>query len=282
MRVPGGLVLWLTAPVAGFAPSIQSRTERPALSAFYEGGDPSDYDPTEIEGEKHATVDENEEDAIIRDALKRELLLLSSITNRGEFASKDEQNIVIDLVSQLEALNPTPNPAENSQGEWDLALSSTQFFRSSPFFQSIRMALNDPKMAENVFDIHDRATTASRIGRVRQTITNDSLESDVDLEVGVVPGLPFRVKGTVVTTAALKVTSPDMWELQVESTQVKGSNVPILNQFMDDLKLELPVSTAYQTLTGDVPKIPVKTYYIDEGLRISRDVDDNFFVWTRA
>jgi len=54
---------------------------------------PSDYDTEDLEGEKHSTVDYNEEDAEIREALKRELLLLSSVTNRGEYATVDEQNI---------------------------------------------------------------------------------------------------------------------------------------------------------------------------------------------
>jgi len=101
----------------------------------FAGDAPSDYDADDLQEEKTATVDLNEDDALIRDALKRELLLLSSVTNRGEYASLDEQNMLVDLVSQLEALNPTDRPAANSEGEWDLCLSSTQFFRSSPFFQ---------------------------------------------------------------------------------------------------------------------------------------------------
>jgi hypothetical protein len=59
--------------------------------------------------------------------LKRELLLLASVTNRGEYASADERDIAIDLVAQLEALNPTAEPAAHCEGEWDLCLSSTQF-----------------------------------------------------------------------------------------------------------------------------------------------------------
>lgn len=55
---------------------------------------PSDYDTDDLEDEKTATVDYNEEDAQIRDALKRELLLLSSVTNRGDYANVDEQNIL--------------------------------------------------------------------------------------------------------------------------------------------------------------------------------------------
>ena len=233
------------------------------LFAFDADEAPSDYDSEDLPGEKKLAVDENEEDALIRDSLKRELLLLSSVTNRGEYASQDEQNILIDLVAQLEALNPTANPASNSEGEWDLCLSSTQFFRSSPFFQSIRVAVGDSnkEIVENGFALHDFATTPSRVGRVRQTITADKLLSEVDLEVGFLPGLPIRVKGTVVTTASLSVASPDTLELQVENTHVSGSNLPLINQLLEDPKLDLPIKDIYQTIQGKVPVVPIKCFY---------------------
>ncbi len=229
--------------------------------AFDTDSAPSDYDFQDLTGEKAATVDENEEDASIRDALKRELLLLSSVTNRGEYCSKDEQNILVDLVAQLEALNPTASPARNCQGEWDLCLSSTQFFRSSPFFQSLRVAVNDKALINNGFDLHDRASTPSRVGRVRQTIDdNNLLTSSVDLQVGF-PLLPLRVEGTVVTTATMKVVSDDLAELQIVKTQVRGSNIPFLNEYLEDPRLDMPMGDLYQRLNGKVPVVPMKTYY---------------------
>jgi len=57
---------------------------------------------------------------------------------------------------------------------------------------------------------------------------------------------------------------------------------PVLNQFVDDLKLELPMSEIFSTLDGLNPVVPNKIFYLEEGLRISRDEDDNFFVFTRA
>lgn len=263
---------------------IGARGSKSALFQFYTESDPSDYDAADLTGEKSVAVDENEADSIIRDDLKRELLLLSSVTNRGEYASPDEQNIIVDIVAQLEALNPTADPASNCQGEWDLALSSTQFFRSSPFFQSIRVAMgeNNKAMAENAFDIHDRATTASRVGRVRQTISDTKLLSEVELEVGLLPGFPIRVKGTVITSATLDVVSPETWETRIIETHVKGSNIPIINEFLDDARFEIPVSNIYNTLQGQVPVVPMKTFYLDEGVRITRDIDDNIFVFTRA
>ena len=258
------------------------------IFAFYDEQSPSDYDTEQValSSEKRLVVDKREEDALIRDALKRELLLLSSVTNRGEYASADEQNMLIDLVAQLEALNPTPDPASlNSQcGDWDLCLASTQFFRSSPFFQSLRAAAGDSNqsMMQNAFDIHDRATTSGRVGRVRQTISPDELTSSVDLEVGLIPGLPIKVKGTVVTTASIVATGPESFELQIQKTSVTGSNIPLFNQWLDDLKLEVPMSDIFTTLAGSVPSVPNKIFYLDEGMRITRDQDDNFFVFTRS
>lgn len=78
------------------ARSLSSRSSAAAAAAAaarfrlgmstYEDEVPSDFNAEDLEGEKALSVDQNEEDAVIRDALKRELLLLSSITNRGEYA----------------------------------------------------------------------------------------------------------------------------------------------------------------------------------------------------
>lgn len=248
---------------------------------------PSDYDADDLESaEKTVSVDMDESDAIIRDELKRELILLASVTNRGSCASAEESNLVVDLVTQLEALNPTSNPADNCQGEWELCYSSTQSFRSSPFFLAIRSFLGDDKksIAESAFDIHDAATTASRVGKVRQIIdkNNNQLVSEYEVSVGILPGLPVKVKGTVITSAKLNVIRPESWELEVSGTKVKGSNVPFLDQYLDDSDLELPVGEAYKAISGSVPISTLKTFYVDEGLRITRDVDDNFYVFTRA
>jgi len=247
---------------------------------------PSDYDVSDLlPTEKQVSIDTDPNDALIRDELKRELLLLASVTNRGEFASREEKDILVDLVTQLEALNPSADPASLCMGEWDLCLCSTQAFRSSPFFQSIRAIFgNDSNamIAENAFNLHDQATSVGKVGKVRQCVKDSELISEVDLEVGLMGGLPFAVKGTVVTTASIDITGPETWETRVKTTQVKGSNLPFLDQFLDDNPVEVPVGDLYDKIRGDVPVAKLKTFYIDEGLRITRDVDDNFYVFSRA
>jgi len=266
-----------------------SQTQQRTSSLFSMPDDPypSDYDADDLEStQKKVSVDMNEEDAAIRDEIKRELILLASVTNRGTCAREEEKNLVVDLVTQLEALNPTADPALNSQGDWELCYSSTQSFRSSPFFLTIRAFLGEDNqaMADTAFTIHDRATTASRVGKVRQIIDKDNKElvSEYDLSVGLLPGLPLQVKGCVVTSADLTVTAPETWEMSVRGTKVNGSNVPFLDQYLDDNEVEIPVGEAYNTLSGSIPTAILKTYYVDEGMRITRDIDENFFVFTRA
>jgi hypothetical protein len=51
--------------------------------------------------------------------------------------------------------------------------------------------------------------------------------------------------------------------------------------FMDELQFDLPIGNVYSTLQGKVPVVPMKTFYVDEAIRITRDIDDNFFVFVR-
>lgn len=298
MMLSSSLLILLTTASVGEVSSFSSssvvshvaqhRLQKSRIFSMPDDPYPSDYDADDLEStEKTVSVDIDENDAIIRDELKRELILLSSVTNRGSCATAEESNLVVDLVTQLEALNPTSDPAANCQGEWELCYSSTQSFRSSPFFLAIRSFLGDDNksIAESAFDIHDAATTASRVGKVRQIIdtNNNELVSEYEVSVGLLPGLPVQIKGTVVTSAELSVLPPESWELQVKGTKVKGSNVPFLDQYLDDSHLELPVGEAYKAInSGSVPISVLKTFYVDEGMRITRDEDENFYVFTRA
>ena len=266
-----------------FSPS-KTAPSTTSLFDYADDGAPSDYDSEDLLPlDKEVTVDDNADDASIRDELKRELLLLSSITDRGAYATREELDIVIDLVAQLEALNPTVGPARECEGVWDLCFdSSGQLFRSSPFFQEIRAAVgsDNKDIALNFFNLHDAATVGSRIGRVRQIVSSDKLTSEVDIALPMLPGIPMKATGTVVTTADLKVVSDKAWDLQVDTTQVRGSNIPILD--MDNLKIELPVGNVYKSLMqGSVPVFSLTTLYADEALRISRDEDEVFYVFVK-
>jgi hypothetical protein len=148
-------------PRGGKPPGGPSRRVRRVLHSLPDDVSyPSDYDADALESMpgRKVNVDTDEDDATIRDELKRELILLASVTNRGTCATTEESNLVVDLVAQLEALNPTSDPAANSMGEWELCYSSTQSFRSSPFFLAIRSIMGEENgaMADTAFAIHDR------------------------------------------------------------------------------------------------------------------------------
>lgn len=90
--------------VSSFASSSSAVAQHRQLTHIFSMPDdpyPSDYDADDLEStEKTVSVDVDEGDAIIRDELKRELILLSSVTNRGSCATTEESNLVVDLVTQ--------------------------------------------------------------------------------------------------------------------------------------------------------------------------------------
>jgi hypothetical protein len=122
------------------------------------------------------------------------------------------------------------------------------------------------------------------VGKVHQIINknNSELVSEYDLSVSLIPVLLLRVKGAVVTSAELTVIAPETWEMTVRGTKVNGSNVPFLDQYLDYNAVEIPVGEAYKAISGSIPAAVLKTFYVDEGMRITRDIDENFFVFTRA
>jgi len=278
------LVLVASCQAFFIPPSLYTRIRTSVKSTIEDVG-PSDYDPdTSLDPFiKSLSIDINSEDEEIRDELKRELLLLASVSDRGLFLSSEEKDIVIDIITQLEALNPTRATAMECYGEWDLVLTSTQAFRSSPFFQSIRSVLNDKSTADNAFSLHEAATSIGKVGRVKQLISEDGFfTSEVELEAGLMPGMPFSAKGTVITKAKFEIVGEDQWDLFIQTTQVKNSNVPFLDQLLDDFPVELPVGDLYNMARGSVPGFSFKTSYVDDTLRITRDVDDNFYVFSRV
>jgi len=106
-------------------------------------------------------------------------------------------------------------------------------------------------------------------------LSDGSLISEVDLEVGI-------MKGTVVTKAFYEVVGSISWDVRITTTEVKNSNVPFLAQFVKDFSIEFPVGELYDKVRGSVPDIKLTTYYVDETMRITRDIDDNFYVFSRV
>jgi hypothetical protein len=209
---------------------------------------------------------------------------------------------------------PPPSSADvvippHLAGTWELLYSNTQLFRSSPFFLAGRSTCKTPEQARQYdwfCDMHRAALAISTIGTVRQIISrNGRLVNEFEVRVGAVPflsdflpglrysgGLPFTIDGAIVSTAdAAPSSSSDNnaaeWELYMDTVEIKGSNVPFLRNLLDSENVALRSRDLSKVLKDnvdgyDVPRPVLRTTYVDDGMRIVRDVDDNVFVYGRV
>ena len=246
-----------------------------------------------------------------RRPLKTALLALAARTNRGQLASSVEKDKVVNLVSQLEYYNPTDTPCRSDlmKGTWELVFSTTYLFRSSPFFMAARAVCKEGDEAArfNTFcKLHYEALAFTQIGhllnivfsysfthlficlgKVSQIITETQLISDFDTKVALVAGLPVNLSGTIRSTSDIVDTSDDSYTLHMDRVTSKenSSNFGLINTIFNSFE-GLPVRTLannFKTINKNYedPKPVFRTYYVDKHMRISRDQDDNIFVYNR-
>lgn len=234
-------------------------------------------------------------------AKRQQLLVLGASTSRGEAATPDEKRDAGLAVEFLERSRPVEEISDKCLGTWELVMSNTQLFRSSPFFMAGRAVCKDGVEAEryNYFcDLHRAALAISTIKRVRQVVSPDKIVSEFEVQAGAVPflgeyfnikysgGLPFDIQGSIVSTADIVRTEGSAWRLLMDTVEVKGSNIPGLRQALDSgLKLESRslgnlLEENVPGYTNPEPKFRVT--YVDDDFRISRDQDDNWFVYARS
>lgn len=141
--------------------------------------------------------------ATVEDSLTT-LLQIAASTGRGEFATPAQKLKAESLIEEMEAQNPTPEPAKSPlvNGRWELLYASTQLFRSSPFFMAGRAVCSTPDQAKQYdwfCDMHRKALAISSIGQVRQIISPTKMVSEFEVTVGAVPFLsdftPFAYSG---------------------------------------------------------------------------------------
>lgn len=236
--------------------------------------------------------------------LIQSLLINASSSDRGQFASTAQKSKMDDIIAKLESLNDgqgTTNPTESSsiEGTWELLYSSTQLFRSSPFFMAGRAVCQTDEEAQQYdwfCDMHRAALAISEIGKVRQVISSDRMVSEFEVSVGAVPflsdftpfaysgGLPFTIEGAIVSSADITPTSNgNAWEIFMDTVEIKGSNIPLLRKALDE-GLKLQSRGLGDFLESNIPSYsnpkPVfETTYLDDILRISRDQDGKVFVY---
>ena len=219
--------------------------------------------------------------------LKTDLLRIAARTNRGDLASDAQIESALDIVTQLESMNsPDSNEAEEKkysiEGIWDLVFTDAQLFQSSPVFLTIRELYGeDAEKAKQAFNLHRAATNTGEIGVVRQVITSSQLISKVNIRNGLIPGIPFSLRGEIISTADLQILDRYNMKLTIKETAVEKSNMPFgLGNLLS--VASIPVGQLMKAITGTVPECNLSTFYLDNDLRITRNKDDNVFVYLRG
>ena len=192
-----------------------------------------DTEPTPVKDITESIADNSENLSFLQ--------TLGAISGRGEFATKSQKEAAEKVMIELEMSNPMKEPTNSVtiQGQWTLVYSSTQLFRSSPFFMAGRAVCKteeEGKQYDWFCDMHRKALAISTIGSVRQIVSNDKLVSEFEVNVGAVPflsdftpftysgGLPFTIEGALVSSADLTPNSDGTgWELYMDTVEVKGS-----------------------------------------------------------
>ena len=216
--------------------------------------------------------------------LKAKLFRISALTNRGETASRAQQEEVQEIISSLETENPSidsDSPQFTIRGEWDLVYTDSQLFMGSPFFLFVRELFGSNfEQAQDTFKLHRRATSTGRIEAVRQVITDKELRSEVELNVGVIPGPPFSLTGTVVSSADIEYEDKFTVKVTFRDTVVRESPF----SFILDWLPPPPIKQLYKAINNKkpLPASILTTYYLDDDMRITRTLDDTVFVYTRS
>ncbi|KAL3791086.1 hypothetical protein HJC23_012071 [Cyclotella cryptica] len=249
------------------------------------------------------------------------LLRIAASSDRGQYATSQQKETVSRLLSDLESTyqpsHTTTTTANDDDGiiippqltgTWTLLYSNTQLFRSSPFFLAGRSTCKTTREAEQFAwfcDMHRAALSISNIGTVRQIISGEGrLVNEFEVKAGAIPflsdfvrpwrysgGLPLTIDGAIVSSA--DVTPKDgggggvEWEIYMDTVEIRGSNIPILRSILDRDESKLKSRDLSKLLEENVesyetPRPVLRTTYVDEGMRIVRDEDDNVFVYGKV
>ena len=239
-----------------------------------------------------------------RKDLKALVYQVAAATDRGQrmntMIAPMYQDKSIEMKQLVDALVPQSDEITESgiQGEWELIYSSVELFRSSPFFLAIEKALNDKTKSDLFFKLHLLQVGSfglSTVGRVGQYINFNNAEmiSTFDTTIFGLTTIPilgwFKLLptfgGRVVTIAkGLKLKGNNI-SMELEKTKVSEvvglKKIPLVDRLL--MERWYPVNTVWKLLpwNKDKPNCEITVLYIDEELRITRDMYGSLFVYIR-
>eukprot|EP00931_Biecheleriopsis_adriatica_P094558 TRINITY_DN68199_c0_g1_i1.p1 TRINITY_DN68199_c0_g1~~TRINITY_DN68199_c0_g1_i1.p1 ORF type:complete len:339 (+),score=52.95 TRINITY_DN68199_c0_g1_i1:38-1018(+) len=219
-----------------------------------------------------------------------ELLRLAAATDRGQRLTKKLRQQSEDLLSRVEAQNPTRAPALSPllEGTWRLVFASEDVTRSSPFFWAARqLGLTDPtpfsrsvlgsdSLLETTFAITDNIPL-TYMGIASQQLSRGSLVNQVNVGV-------FITGESEMTTTCSYTPDPvedDTLLVKVLKTQVLGTSMAA-----SVLKgIDFPSGEWFEGALGEEgATVKMRTTYLDESVRIVRDARraESCFVYVRS
>ncbi|XP_042445067.1 probable plastid-lipid-associated protein 2, chloroplastic [Zingiber officinale] len=215
--------------------------------------------------------------------LKKKLIDLLSGTDRGLKASSETRAEVVELITQLEAKNPTPAPTDALSllnGKWILAYTS--FSQLFPLLGSGRLQ-RLVKVDEISQTIDSESFTVVNSVKFAGPLATTSLTTNAKFEIRSPKRVQIKFEEGIVGTPQLTddIVVPDKVEFL-------GQNID-LSPFKGVItSLQDAASSVVKTIAGRPPlKIPINntnaqswllTTYLDEELRISRGDGGSVFV----
>ena len=239
-----------------------------------------------------------------KEVIKQKIYQIAAITDRGQRLNplvatiyREKSKEMSELIDDLERINSDISQ-EKLTGEWELIYSSVELFRSSPFFLAIEKALNDEFKSNLFFKLHQLQVGSfglSTIGRVAQNIDFEKKEfiSTFDTIIFGLTTIPilgwFKLLptfgGRVITLADELNLKDNLLSMNLKKTKVskvKGLNkIPILSKLLMDKWY--PVKEVWDKLPWNKmpPSCEVSVTYLDEEIRIMRDIYGSIFIYIR-
>ena len=236
--------------------------------------------------------------------IKEEIYKISAITDRGQRLNKFVAPVYQEKLSEINSLisdllvYKSEITEESLSGEWELIFSNVELFRSSPFFLAIEHALNNKSKSDLFFKLHQLQVCSfglSTIGRIAQNIDFNSKEliSTFDTTLFGLTTIPivgwFKLLptfgGRVTTLSKELILKEDRIQMSLQKTkviQVEGLNrIPIFSETLMDRWY--PVKEVWDKLpwNKNKPICELTVVFIDENLRIMKDMYGSIFVYIR-